>query len=57
MPWLEYKEIAATDGHCLRISLRGGSDNSTDSLPHSQDLTNVSPHRLPRAMATQVARS
>ena len=23
MSWLEYKEIAATDGHCLSMTLRG----------------------------------
>ena len=53
----EYKAIAAPDGRCLRISLRGGSNNSSDSVSYPQDLTNVSPHPLPRATATRGARS
>lgn len=57
MPWREYKAIAAADGRCLRMSLRGGSNNSTDSVPYPQDLTNVSPTHPPRALTAQSARS
>lgn len=34
-----------------------GEHRDHGRVEHSQDLTNVSPHPLPRAMATQVARS